>query len=82
MKYSIQSIEYFDDYEKANSAFEDIKKHNFSDINIGKENEEKTLVKLIENDHELEERTGCVVLKELDTVEEKILKEPIIELTK
>ena len=80
MKYSIQSIQYFDDYDKASETFEDVKKHlaDFVDINVGKDNEEKTLVQLIENDHDLPERTGCVVLKTLDSKEEKILKEPII----
>ena len=81
MKYSIQSIQYFDDYDKANLAFEDAKKHlaDFVDINVGKDNEEKTLVQLIENDHYLpvEERSGCVVLKTLDSKEEKIFKKII-----
>ena len=79
MKYSIQSIQYFDDYEKANLTFEDAKKHfiYFVDINVNKVNEQKTLIQLIENDHEEEEeRMGCVVLKTLDKEKETILKEP------
>jgi len=77
MKYTINSIKHFNTFADADAEFEKIKKikDKMVNINVGADNEEKSFIQLIENDHDEEVRTGSVVLKTLDTKEELILKQ-------
>ena len=78
MKYSIQSIQYYNTLEEAQKTFNEIAKtkDKLVDINIGKVNEEKSIIKLIEIDHDLPaiERTGCKVLSTINKDEVKIIE--------